>query len=36
MRLQPLYDRVIIKRFEEEHGTAGGIVIRERRVSGDA
>lgn len=27
MRLQPLHDRVIVKRLEEEHTTSAGIVI---------
>jgi chaperonin GroES len=27
MKLRPLYDRVIVKRFEEEEKSAGGIVI---------
>jgi chaperonin GroES len=27
MSIQPLYDRVLIKRFEEEEKTAGGIII---------
>lgn len=27
MHLQPLHDRVIVKRLEEEHVSAGGIVI---------
>ncbi len=27
IKLKPLYDRVIIKRFEEEEKTAGGIII---------
>lgn len=27
MKLRPLHDRVIVKRMEEEHKSAGGIVI---------
>ncbi len=27
MKLRPLHDRVIVKRLEEEHQSAGGIVI---------
>jgi chaperonin GroES len=27
MKLRPLHDRVIVKRFEEERTSAGGIVI---------
>ncbi len=27
MAIKPLYDRVLIKRFEEEEKTAGGIII---------
>ena len=27
MKLRPLYDRVIVKRFEEETTSAGGIVL---------
>jgi chaperonin GroES len=27
MSIKPLYDRVLIKRFEEEEKTAGGIII---------
>lgn len=27
MKLRPLYDRVIVKRFKEEEKSAGGIVI---------
>ncbi|HEB66921.1 MAG TPA: co-chaperone GroES [Gammaproteobacteria bacterium] len=27
MKIRPLHDRVIVRRMEEEHTTAGGIVI---------
>ncbi|MEN8260119.1 MAG: co-chaperone GroES [Pseudomonadota bacterium] len=27
MKIRPLHDRVIVKRVEEEHTTAGGIVL---------
>lgn len=27
MSIKPLYDRVLVKRFEEEEKTAGGIII---------